>query len=129
MCSSDLFLDSSFFSPQVDAVMLQNELEPGSFESERMLQVATWLLDAVDPLAVAHLYVEDERDAMIQIDRINSESGDLIIPNHTTETLQRASGLPMIAYPSILHADLIVPGLGDAMLVDLADFLAGDLEP
>ncbi|MCP4872090.1 MAG: hypothetical protein GY898_25575 [Proteobacteria bacterium] len=125
----DLFLDSSFFSPQVDAVMLQNELEPGSFESERMLQVATWLLDAVDPLAVAHLYVEDERDAMIQIDRINSESGDLIIPNHTTETLQRASGLPMIAYPSILHADLIVPGLGDAMLVDLADFLAGDLEP
>jgi hypothetical protein len=32
----------------------------------------------------------------------------------------------MIAYPSILHADLIVPVLGDAMLVDLADFLAGE---
>lgn len=125
----DLFLDSTFFSPQVDAVMLQNELAPGSFESERMLQFATWLLDAVDPLAVAHLYAQDGRDAMIQIDRVSSELGDLIIPNHTTETLQRASGLPMIAYPSILHADLIVPGLGDAMLVDLADFLSGDLTP
>jgi hypothetical protein len=87
----DLFVDSTFFSPQIDAVMIQNNIEPGSFEAERMLQFSGWLLDTVDPLVVAHLYEEDGRDALLQIDRINSELGDMVIPNHTTETLQRVS--------------------------------------
>jgi len=125
----DLFVGSSWFGPQVDAVMVRNEIEPGSFEAERMLQFATWLLDEVDPLSMAHLYGQDEREAMIQIDRINDDLGDMIIPNHTSQALQRASGLPMLEYPSVLHADLVVPVLGNPMLGDIADFLTGELDP
>lgn len=125
----DLFIGSSWFGPQVDAVMVRNDIEPGSFEAERMLQFATWLLDAVDPLSMAHLYGQDEREAMIQMDRINDDLGDMIIPNHTTQALQRASGLPMLEYPSVLHADLVVPVLGNPMLGDLADFLTEELDP
>ncbi|MBW2455171.1 MAG: hypothetical protein JRI68_11705, partial [Deltaproteobacteria bacterium] len=46
----------------------------------------------------------------------------------TTRVLQRVSGLPMREYPSVLHADLIVPLLGDAMLGDMAAFLAGEID-
>ena len=51
-----------------------------------------------------------------------------MIPNHTTDTLAEVSGMPVAEYASILHGDLVIPVIGDAMLRDLADFLAeGDL--
>jgi hypothetical protein len=59
------------------------------------------------------------------MDKIDADTGDLIIPNFTTENLQRVSALPMEIYPSALHADLIVPVLGDAMLRDMAAHLEG----
>ena len=124
----DLFLDSTYFGPQIDIFLEELDIEPGTFEAERMLTFASWLVDAVDPLSVAHLYAEQEREAMIQYDKVNDEIGDIIIPNHVTEELQRASGLPIVQYPSFIHVDLIVPLIGNGMLDDAADWLGEDLD-
>ncbi len=119
----DLFQSSTYFGPQIDAFMTEHELEDGSWEQERLLNIAKWLVDSVDPHGVSHTYVDDPRPLLIQIDRINGETGDLIIPNFTTESFQARTRIEMVAYPSVLHADLIVPGVGDPMLEDAADFL------
>ncbi|MBT3223215.1 MAG: hypothetical protein HN348_29425, partial [Proteobacteria bacterium] len=95
----------------------------GSFEQERLLNTATWLVDSVDPHTVAHLYAEDGRTGLIQMDKIAEGIGDMVIPNYTTENLQRLSELPMLEYPSIMHGDLVIPLVGDIMLGDAVDFL------
>lgn len=124
----DLFIDSTFFGPQMDEYLDSIDVEVGTWEHERLLNIARWLIDSVDPHTVAHVYPEEGRAALIQMDRINDELGDIVIPNHTTETLAEVSGLPVIEYPSVLHGDLVIPLIGDQMLEDLADFLAeGDL--
>jgi len=119
----DLFQESTYFSPQIDAFMVKHDLEEGSWEQHRLLNIAKWLVDSVDPQGVSHLYAQDDRPFLIQIDRINDQTGDLIIPNFTTEAFAERSGIPMEEYASTLHADLIVPGIGDFMLEDMADFL------
>ena len=124
----DLFLDSTYFGPQIDIFLEELDIEPGTFEAERMLTFASWLVDAVDPLSVAHLYAEQGREGMIQMDKVNDELGDIIIPNHVTEELQRASGLPMVQYPSFIHVDLIIPLIGNGMLDDAANWLGEDLD-
>lgn len=123
----DLFMESTYFAPQFDDFFLREGIEPGSFEQERLLNVARWLIDSVDPHTVAHLYRQTGTPALIQIDS-GWPNGDIIIPNRTTRTLQRVSGLPMREYNSILHADLVVPLLGDQMLADMAAFLAGEID-
>ena len=125
----DLFRDSTFFGSQVSALLEDLDVEPGTFEETRLMAIASWLVDAVDPHSVAHRYRDDQRAALIQMDKVAEGLGDMVIPNHTTESLQRASGLPMIAYPSVLHGDLVIPVVGNAMLDDLADFLAGEAVP
>ncbi|MBI4701870.1 MAG: hypothetical protein HY744_12080 [Deltaproteobacteria bacterium] len=123
----DLFMDSTYFRPLFDDFFAREQIAPGSFEQERLLDVARWLIDSVDPQAVAHLYQSNGTPALIQIDS-GAPGGDIIIPNRTTRLLQRISGLPMREYDSILHADLVVPGLGDKMLQDMARFLAGEID-
>ncbi len=119
----DLFRYSDYFGPQIDYWTETHELEEGSYEQERMLNVAKWLVDAVDPTSNGYGYAEDPRPVLLQIDKIDEETGDIIIPNFTSEGFQAQSGHQLETYPSVLHADLIVPVLGDAMLEDLADFL------
>jgi hypothetical protein len=122
----DLFQDSTYFAPQMDAYLDSIDVVKGSYENERLMNVAHWLMDAVDPHSVAHVYREepDRVQALIQMDRINDQLGDIVIPNATTDDLAAASGLPVIEYPSVLHGDLVIPLIGDPMLDDLADFLA-----
>jgi len=122
----EMFRDSLFFAPQMDAFLAEREVEPGSFEEERLLSTARWLIDSVDPHSVAHLYAEDDRHGLIQMDRLSDDVGDMVIPNHTTDTLARVSGLPVAEYPSFLHGDLVIPLVGDRVLEDLVDFLDGD---
>jgi dienelactone hydrolase len=124
-----LFRDSTYFGPQINAFMANNDIEVGSWDEARLLDTARWLVDSIDPQTVAHLYRDPARPALLQIDRVSDGLGDLIIPNHTSDTLARVSGLPSIDYPSVLHADLVIPVLGNAMLDDMADFLSGDLQP
>ncbi len=119
----DLFVDSTYFNPQVEEYFTSLEIRNPSFERERLLDVARWLIDSVDPHSVAHLYATEGRQVLLQMDR-----GDIIIPNRTTEVLQRVSGLPMRTYNSPLHADLVVPAVGDQQLRDMAMYLAGEID-
>lgn len=114
----ELFMNSTYFEGQIERFLTDIHLEADSYEFERLLDIARWLIDSVDPQAVSHVLTEGGREAMLQMDQ-----GDLIIPNMVTRTVQRVSGLPMLEYPSPLHADLIVPVIGLPMLNDLADFL------
>ena len=123
----DLFRDSTYFAPQIDQYFEDLEIEEGSWEQERLLNVASWLVDSVDPHTVGHLYAEQDRSAIIQIAKVNDDYGDIIIPNYTTESLQRVSQRDIIEYNTVLHADLIIPGLGINMLEDMSDYLAGEL--
>jgi hypothetical protein len=119
----ELFQDSAYFSPQINAYLDDLEAPPGSYDEERLLNIARWLVDSVDPHSVAHLYEQDGRTALIQMDQVTEGLGDMVIPNRTTERLQRVSGLPMLTYPSILHGDLVIPIVGDGILEDAVDFL------
>lgn len=112
-----LFRESTYFKPQMDAFLEHEKLVDGSYEQARLLNVARWLMDTVDPHGVAHLL--GKKQAMLQM-----STGDIIIPNRVTERLQRASKLPLVSYPSPFHGDLVMPVLGDAMLDDLVAFLA-----
>jgi len=119
----DLFAESTFFSPQIDDYFNEIEVANPSFEKERLLDVARWLIDSVDPHSVAHLYAEDDRNVLIQMDE-----GDIIIPNRTTRVLERVSGRPMRTYPSFLHADLVIPAVGDTQLRDMGEFISGEID-
>lgn len=119
----DLFAESTYFGPQIAEYFADLEIRDPSFERERLLDVARWLIDSVDPHTMGHLYALEGRSVLLQMDR-----GDIVIPNRGTQVLQRVSGLPMRTYPSPLHGDLVIPALGDAMLRDMAAYLAGDID-
>jgi hypothetical protein len=123
----DLFQDSIYFGPQMQEYLASREVDPGSYDEFVLLNTAHWLIDSVDPHSVAHVWGRDDRHGLIQIDRVDANTGDIVIPNTATDVLQQASGLPMLEYPSALHGDLVIPLLGDDMLEDLADFLAEGL--
>ncbi|MCA9604340.1 MAG: hypothetical protein KC619_02015 [Myxococcales bacterium] len=119
----DLFAESTFFGPQIDAYFDDIMVANPSYEKERLLDVARWLIDSVDPQAVGHLYAEDDRAVLLQMDM-----GDIVIPNRTTRVLQRVSGRPMRTYPSFLHGDLVIPLIGDRMLSDMGQYLSGEID-
>jgi hypothetical protein len=123
----DLFMHSPFFNPQVEHFFDTHGLKAGTLTYERFLNLARWLLDSVDPQAIAHLYRQQGRPAMIQIDD-GYPSGDMIIPNASTHVFQRLSALPLRRYKSSLHLDLIVPVIGDKMLEHMTNFLAATPE-
>ncbi|MEN0067416.1 MAG: hypothetical protein AAGA48_35120 [Myxococcota bacterium] len=119
----DVFEQSTFFAPQLEAYLNRIDVAPGTWEHEQLIHVAHWLIDTVDPLVVAPNYADLPVAGLIQIDRIDDGVGDFVIPNATSDVLQRATGLPMSEYPSVLHGDLAIPVVGDAMLAEAADFL------
>ena len=119
----DLFRNSTYFKPQIDEYFRSINVPEGSYEQARLVSIATWLVDTVDPHSVARVYKDRDYPALIQMDRVDGNTGDIIIPNFTTENLQRVSGLQMKTYSSVLHADLIVPVIGDAMLTDMGNYL------
>ena len=104
----------------------EEEIIEGSYEHERFLNIARWIIDSVDPHSIAHLHQTNNVESLIQID-VGDPDGDMIIPNRTTRMLARVSQIPVKEYNSNLHVDLIIPFLGEGMLNDMADFLAGEL--
>jgi len=117
----DMFLDSPFFGPQVDAFFTREDVEKGSFEAERFLDVARWIVDSVDPQSVAST-LNRGREVMLQMATL-----DFIIPNDYTETLQNISGAPREDYLGE-HGFLAIP-IEPAYLPgvrDLARFIAGE---
>jgi hypothetical protein len=119
----DLFRESVYFRPQIDDLFRRLEIPDGSYEQERLFQVASWLVDTVDPHSLGEVYRARQFPGLIQIDKVDDNTGDIIIPNFTSENLARVTGMELETYRSSLHADLIVPLLGDAMLRDLGAHL------
>lgn len=115
----DLFCDSPFFGPHVDAFFRREKVEEGSFEAERFLNVARWFMDAVDPQNVA-ASMTDRRDVLVQMALL-----DTIIPNAYTELLVKLAGVPKKDYLAE-HAFLVIPVEPEYLrgVNDLADFLA-----
>lgn len=119
----DLFVESTYFGPQIEEYFDELGIANPSYEQERLLNVARMLIDSVDPHTVGHLYADEGRTALLQMD-----NGDIVIPNRTTRVLQRVSGLPMRTYPSPLHGDLVIPVIGDSMLNDMGAYLSGEID-
>jgi len=117
----DMFNDSTFFGPQVDAFFVREDITRGSYEAERFFNVARWIMDAADPQSVARQL--QGRTALIQMATL-----DIIIPNLYTEKLQALSGLPMLEYVAE-HAFLVIPLEQIAGAADMRDFIAGELNP
>ena len=101
--------------------MQQEHLTPGSSEFAIFETLSRWMIDRVDPHSVIHLFREQQRRGLIQMD--TRPPGDLVIPSASTRVFERVSGLPLTEYNSNLHFDLILPGFGDEMLDELVDFL------
>lgn len=121
----DLFSDSTFFGPHVDAFFTREEVELGSFEAERFMNVARWFMDAVDPQGVAHRMTQGGRRGLIQMATL-----DFIIPNEYTFKLEEVSGLPRVDYVGE-HAFLAIP-IEPAYLPgvnDMAEFFTGEFQP
>lgn len=120
----DLFSQSTYFGPFVDAFFQREGVEDGTFEAERFMNVARWFMDAVDPQGVAPRLTEG-REAMIQMALL-----DFIIPNDYTRWLESLSGAPRRDYLAE-HAFLVIPIEPEYLrgINDLADFLAGELDP
>lgn len=120
----DLFSTSPFFSGHVDGFFIREGIEKGSYEHERFMNVARWLIDSVDPQSVGGGLAADQA-VLIQM-----ATQDTIIPNEATLTLERVSGASRRDYNSD-HIFLVLPfdpnfGPGQA---DMGDFLAGTLAP
>lgn len=115
----NLFQESTFFKPQMDDFLKHEKLTEGSYERVRLMNVARWLMDTVDPHSLG--LELGKKEVLMQMSK-----GDLVIPNRVTERLQRVSKLPMKTYPTPFHGDLVMPVLGDAMLDDLVAFLANE---
>jgi hypothetical protein len=118
----DLFVESGFFGTSVRDFFQDEKLPTGSFKQERFLNIARWLIDPVDPQTFGPLHQGHSASGLIQQDG-GLPSGDFVIPNRTTQKLQRLSGFRQKSYNSILHMDLIIPWIGDDMQDDLVKFL------
>lgn len=119
----DMFAASTWFGPQVDGFFTREGIDPDGFEGERFLDVARWIVDAVDPHNLGEAI--GARSLMIQMATL-----DFIIPNDYTKTLERVTGAPRRDYIAE-HAFLVIPvepefGRGGR---DVASFLSGELAP
>jgi dienelactone hydrolase len=119
----DMFYESTYFAPHIQAAFTRLGVVDGTWEAERFLNIARLFMDAVDPQSVAGGL--RGRDAMIQMATL-----DFIIPNAYTEKLSALSGLPLREYIAE-HAFVVIPiepeylrGSGE-----MADFLAGRFTP
>lgn len=119
----DMFGDSTWFGPQVDGFFTREGIAQGSYEAERFLDVARWIVDAVDPQNLGAATAD--RALMLQMATL-----DFIIPNAYTRTLERSTGAPRRDYLAE-HGFLVIPvepefGRGGR---ELAGFLAGTFAP
>ena len=97
----DLFNNSTFFSAQMDAFFTRNQITRDSYDGYKLLAVARWFLDAVDPQHVGA--IAGARKMLIQMATL-----DEIIPNACTKVLQAVTGAPRKDYVAE-HGFLVIP--------------------
>lgn len=120
----DMFRDSPYFGPFVDAFFTRQGVEEGTFQAARFMNVARWFMDATDPAGVAGRLL-DGRKVMLQMALF-----DVIIPNAYTKVLEELSGAPRRDYAAE-HGFLVIPVEPEYLrgVNELADFLTGRLDP
>ncbi len=119
----DMFYDSTYFGPHIQATFTRLGVVADTWEAERFLNIARLFTDAVDPQSVAGGL--RGREGMIQMATL-----DFIIPNDYTRRLEQLSGLPREDYIGE-HAFVVIP-LEPAYYAgsnDMADFIAGTFTP
>lgn len=107
----ELFRTSTMFAPHMDAFLARERIEPGSEKHERVLNVARWLMDPVDPQCFAPFLLQRSIEGGALAPRtllIQMATLDLIIPNAQTELLERLSGVPREDYLAE-HAFITIP--------------------
>ncbi len=119
----DMFADSTWFGPQVSGFFTREGIPPDGYEAERFLDVARWIVDAVDPINLGPR--TGARALMLQMATL-----DFIIPNDYTRELQRVTGAPRRDYLAE-HAFVVIPiepefARGGR---ELAGFLDGSFTP
>ncbi|MCB9564556.1 MAG: hypothetical protein H6708_29580 [Kofleriaceae bacterium] len=120
----DMFKDSPFFGPHVQAFFTREGVDPDSFDGHRFFNVARWFMDSADPASFAASLME-HRDVLLQMATL-----DFIIPNAYTETLERLSGAPRRDYVAE-HGFLVIPIEPEYLrgTTEMARFLAGEWRP
>lgn len=108
----DLFRESRVFSPHFEALMAREQVQAGTPEHTRLLNVARWIMDPIDPQSFAPYLLRKsfdtglplrERTALIQMATL-----DFIITNPYTERLEALSGIRRVNYIAE-HAFIVVP--------------------
>lgn len=126
----DMFVDSPFFGGQITAFFRREGVDPDSYDGHRFINVAHWIMDAVDPQSFAARLVRNPdgrgpRRVLLQMATL-----DVIIPNPYTKVLENLSGAPRRDYIAE-HGFLVIPIEPEYWrgTSDLASFLAGELNP
>lgn len=115
-----MFHGSTFFGSHLEGLFTRNGIESGSYEAVRLLAVASWIMDAVDP---QHLGEEAGRRALL----LQMATLDFIIPNASTQELQAVTGAPRRDYLAE-HGFITIPAEPAYFfgVRDLARFLNGE---
>lgn len=115
-----MFDNSTFFHPQMNGLFTREHVDRESFEGKRLLAVAGWVMDAVDP---QHLGPEaGARELLIQMALL-----DFIIPNDSTKELESVTGAQRRDYVAE-HGFITIPVEPEYFrgCSDLAKFLNGE---
>jgi len=115
-----MFDDSTFFSSHLDGLFTREGIDKDGFEGRRLLEVARWIMDVVDP---QHLGAETgDRSLLIQMATL-----DFIIPNDSTKELQSVTGAVRRDYLAE-HGFITIPVEPEYFrgVNDLAKFLNGE---
>ncbi len=108
----DMFRESTLFRPHFEALLAREGITAGTPEHDRLLNVARWVMDAVDPQSFAPYLAQRSIDApgtpLMRTLLIQMASLDLIIPNTYTRRLADLSGVPLESYLAE-HGFIVVP--------------------
>ncbi|MCK6545860.1 Ig-like domain-containing protein [Myxococcota bacterium] len=107
----DQFRTSVVFEPHMEAFLARQGITPGTERHERTLNVARWLMDAVDPQSFAPYLLErsiDGGEAPRRTMLIQMATLDVVIPNDVTRLLARLSGVQRQDYVAE-HAFITIP--------------------
>lgn len=115
-----MFDGSDFFHPQMNGLFTREHVERDSFEGKRLLAVAGWVMDAVDPQHLGE--TTGARDLLIQMALL-----DFIIPNDSTKELEAVTGAQRRDYVAE-HGFITIPIEPEYLrgCNDMAKFLAGE---
>ena len=115
-----MFDQSTFFNPQMDGLFTRERVDRESFEGKRLLAVAGWVMDAVDPQHLGSSI--GARDVLIQMALL-----DFIIPNDSTKELEAVTGAQRRDYVAE-HGFIALPIEPEYLrgCIDMAKFLNGE---